>query len=195
MKTARELIGNLLQAVETDNIDWDISINHNIVKAVYNTPLTKERTIYYKIIYNHQDPKETKLAVSIGEAKKERIKTTFVMSIDKNNFHESVINDINILLDKILIMHDYKKKHSKGDEIKVGDRVVVIKEQNFGGVEVGKKGTVIRKVEITSEGDSYWTICFDVKFNNRLTYSPPATKETCWIFGSDKLKKIKPNAI
>jgi hypothetical protein len=195
VKSSREIIGSLFQGIEDNNIDWEVSINGNIVSAVYDCPITNQRTIYFKIIYNHHKPEDTKLTITIVTTTKKTFITTLLFSIYKEKDGLSVIKDLNHLLDKILSFNDNYLKYHNTDELKVGDRVIVTQEQNFKGKEVGKKGVIVNKIDIGKKDEDYFTVCFDIKFSDDLTYSKVAKNDKCWIFNSNHLQKIKLNNI
>lgn len=190
MKTSKEIIESLIKGVEVDKIDWEVNVSSNIVKATHDCPLTKNRTISYKIFYNHQIPDNSRLNIIMVTKTERMVTTTPVVSITKEKDGIIIIKEVNLLLEKIINFHDLYRKNQNTDQLKVGDRVIVIKEQNFGGQELGKKGTLISEVDIGKKDMKYFTVCFDIRFSNNLTYSETAKKNNCWIFNASRLQKI-----
>lgn len=192
MKSTSQIIGNLLQGVEERNIDWEIFINKNTVRARYICPLTAEKNVSYKILYDHSKPENTKLSIDLQTKKGDYNKIIHILTISKENENISIIKEITTLLEKILDYHDLYKKNQNNNDLNVGDRVIVVKPSHFKGSEVGKKGIIVEKSEMGNY--IYYTVCFDIKFSKDLAYHKKAKKENCWLFKADDLEKIKLNS-
>jgi hypothetical protein len=186
MKTPREIIGELLQAVEENNLDWDVNINNNIVTAVFESPITKAKTLNYMIIYNFSKLDNTKLIVDISYKTSGYIKTLPLISMGGEN-DPIIAKEVTYLLEKIMSAGGY---NDDNEIILKGDRVVVIEKQNFEGDEIGQKGIVCEVEE--KYGVCYCMVSFDIRFNSRLfSYKSKMKKQNCWEFRLDKLKKLQ----
>lgn len=191
MKTPREIIGELLQAIEENNLDWDVNINNNnTVTAVFESPITKNKTLNYMIVYHHLKINNTKLIINISFKTSGYIKTMPLVILGGED-DPIIANEISYLLEKIINAGGYDEDESDDDkELSKGDRVVVIEEQHFKGDGIGQKG-VIREI-IKDNGVSYCTVSFDNHFNSKLfSYSSKTKNQNCWIFKMNELRKIK----
>lgn len=76
-----KIIGDLTRDTDNDKIEWDVTIESDYIKAIYNMPVTANKTIVFKLVYFTNNPKVSKLNV------------LYVLNIDDKKFTRT-INDI-----------------------------------------------------------------------------------------------------
>ena len=147
-------------------------------------------------MYYKDHPKSTKLYITY-EFKSERSGHS-ISILDLGGKKRQEADEISRLLEIILSdkseYRDIKLSYSD-DKFEIGDRVVVIKAQDFDGNEIGQKGNIIK--EITNKHNAlFYLIKFDNKFeecmiDDDFDFGDEELKDgNCWAFKPDYIKKI-----
>jgi hypothetical protein len=196
MKTKREIFNKLLIDTDANKIYWEISLEEMYVKATYIEQLTDNKQLLYKIVYYKEHPKSTKFFVIFKTKSHGSLASKDIFTFGGNKKIDEV-RLIAHLLKKVL------KKDEKYNDIEIeidnvfkpGDKVIVIKGEDFGEDEVGEKGTIVREDSI--RGEKYYLVEFNYRFRDVLidrdyTYGckRKAQLGNCWFIKPDNLRKV-----
>lgn len=196
MKTKREIFSKLLNDTDDKKIQWEISLEEMYVKATYIEQLTENKHLVYKIVYYKEHPKSTKFFI-IFKANSYGSKTSKEIFTFGGNKKQDDVRLISHLLKKILKKNKkYKDVEIDIDNVfKPGDKVIIIKGEDFGPDEVGEKGTVIREDSI--HGDKHFLVEFDNQFRDVLIdrdYTFGCKRKplpgNCWFIKPDNMRKV-----
>jgi hypothetical protein len=166
------------------------------VKATYIEQLTDNKFLMYKIVYYQEHPKSTKFYIMFKTKSNGSMSSKDILTLGGSKNHDEV-RLISHLLKKIL----KKDKNYKDIEIEIdnifkpGDKVIVIKGEDFGEDEVGEKGTIIREDSI--HGVKHYLVEFDHQFRDILIdrdYTFDSKRKpfpgNCWFIKPDNLRKV-----
>lgn len=196
MKTDKELINKLIIDTDENKIKWDVEINDTSVKATYEKKLSEGKKIVFRIIYYKQHTKSTKLHVNFIKKETNGVNSSNTIYDIGGHKRKEEVRIVSHLLNKVLL----KEEKSRGikieleDQFEIGDRVVVIHDQDFEKHEiVGQKGTIIK--ELKNEFVHVFLVKFDNKFSNILisdefNFDKNVKDGDCWIMQPENIKKI-----
>jgi len=204
--TNKEVINKLSQDTNDGKIKWEVDLTYNyagkeariaVVKTSHDIKITEKKKLVFKIMYYVDHPKNTKLSVN------------FITNVDGVNSSKTISDMggkkreesriINQLISKILLDYENLKDKieiERDDVFNIGDRVVVIREQDFPKEKiVGQKGTIIKELE--RDGNARFLVEFDNKFNDALfdekKFDYGATRVddgNCWLMDPNNIRKI-----
>jgi len=188
-----------------DNLEWDITIEQQYIKATSFLDVTNNKKIIFKAVYYIDHPKSSrlnliyditmKLSNTKTKTKQEEIYDTF------GGKKRQEARQVSLLIKKILSKNDkYKNIEIKIEEIgflNVGDRVDVIKGDSFDGDDHGEKGTIVNEID-SKTNKPFYLVRFDNKFSPLLvdddfTFDKiedyEGTDCDCWPYRSFHLRK------
>lgn len=195
-RSKREILDNLLSDTESDKIRWEVTIEKKLVKAIYEKVITPSKNIFFKIVYYIDHPKSTKLHIYFKKHNKHgsESETIFDLGGNKKKNESKYISQI---LNKILLKEEKLRDqvHLDLDGVfKIGDRVVVAKEQDFQKSDIiGQKGTIVNT--FTRNDNEVFLVEFDKKFsslliNNDFNFDSKCVDGNCWIMYPENIEKI-----
>lgn len=190
-----EVLNKLIKETEDNTIKWTVAIEKLIVRATFEKELTPKKKLNFKILYYKEHPKNTSFHIYFCKKDNWGSISVTVMDIGgskKRNESREVLKFLNIILlkeelkDKVEIELD--------DEFSIGDRVVVVKEQDFRKDDIiGQKGTIVN--QFYKDG-----LKFLVEFDNNFSYllinsdfdysNHKLGNGRCWIMDPNNIRKI-----
>lgn len=188
IKSNKQILKDLLEDTENGKIRWEISIEKALVKAIHVIPVTTLKQIVIKIIYFNDAPKLSKLNILYQQIGDHGVHTKPITNIGGKN-KGSEVKDVSYLLNRILLKEEQDRNVDifMEDDIGVGDRVVVVKEQDFGGKEKGQKGKIV--ADLTEDNVLLYVVKFDNHFSDILN-DDDSKFGNCWAFKPENLKRI-----
>lgn len=192
----KETLSKLLEDTESGKIKWEVSIERDFVRATHTINPTPNKSLVIKIVYFLHHIKGTKLTADFTIKGQRGKQDMAVLALGGKNKKEEV-KQISYLMSRILL----KEEDSRNidifieDKFEIGDRVVVVKEQNFGGNEVGQKGDIVSE-STDKDGSIVYVIKFDNHFDDILVDAEEAIRTgrlkdgNCWAFLPRNIKKI-----
>jgi len=198
LKSSSEVLKKLIEDTTNNKIDWIVSIDSLLVKASFEQELTPNKKLNFKIIYYIEHPKSTTLHIYFNKKDTWGSISKSVLDIGGSK-RRNESNEISKLLRDILLKEEKLQKNIEielDDEFKIGDRIIVIKEQDFRKEEiVGQKGTIINQF---NKNGLKFLVEFDKNFNYLLINSDFNYDENnskvvdgkCWIMDPNNIRKI-----
>lgn len=196
-KSKREILEKILKDTESDKIVWDVILENKYVKAIFEQNITPSKQLVFKLLYYIDHPKSTKLHVYFKRHDKRGSQSDTIIDLGghkKRNEAKFVAR----ILNKILLKEEELRNKINidlDDDFKIGDRIVVVKEQDFQRSEIiSQKGTIVN-IFNDNEGDKI-LVEFDNKFSDILInkdFEPNINRcsdGNCWIMNPENIRKI-----
>jgi len=197
-KSRVDVINDIDKATEKGDIEWNVEIENKFVRATYHQELTPSKKIVYKIVYYLEQTKSTSLHINFLNKIEGVTHSKTIMDLGGSK-RRNEVKLISHILNKILLKEEderLKVNIEIEDVFTVGDRVVVIKPQDFNKDEiVGQKGTIIKEVDRVTK--TLYLVKFDnhfhdVLFGEESFFGGTVVREgNCWLMEFDSIKKIK----
>lgn len=200
LKSRKEILKNLFKDTSGGYMIWDVFVDNQFIKTSHKLKVTETKSVSFKIVYYKNHPKSTKLYISYEFKNEHNGHSISILDLGGKKRQEA--DDVLLLLKTILSENEYKNPEFKdilieiNDKFKIGDRVVVIKAQDFDGDEIGQKGNIVK--EITNKHNIlFYLIRFDNEFDacemldDDFDFDDKKLKKgNCWAFRPEYIKKI-----
>lgn len=192
----KDILKKLLEDTENDKIKWKVDIEKDFVRATHVINPTPKKSLVIKVVYFLQHVKGTKLTadyVIIGQRGKHEVTVLDMGGKSKKD----EVKQISYLMSKILLKEETNRNIDVfiEDKFETGNRVVVVKEQDFKGKEIGQKGTIMSE-RTDRDDNTVYIIKFDNHFDDLLVDADEAVRSgrlkdgNCWGFLPQNIKKI-----
>jgi len=194
-----DVLKKLIEDTESDKIKWVVTIENELVKSIFEKELTPNKKVVFKIVYYNQHPKSTKLYVYFNKKDNWGSTTLTIMDIGGNKKRNEA-RIVSQLLNKILLKEEKLRNEvdiELDDEFAIGDRVVVIKEQDFQkDVIVGQKGIIVNQFNkdglkfLVEFDDKFSYLLINNDFNYEINDKNNIKSGQCWLMDPNNIRKI-----